>query len=242
MDKRWVEAAIRLQLSLANCDLSDMDLSGTNLSRANLSWANLSWANLSRANLSGANLSGANLIEATLSGANLSEANLSEANLSEANLIEATLIEANLSGANLSGANLSGANLSEANLSGANLSEANLSGATGLLSAQAWLFNFETDAEGVIVFKAIGGTDFCAAQHWNIAPGSILEEVANPDRCTICGCGVNFGTLEWVKATYRTSTIWRCRIAWMDLAGVVVPYNTDGKARCERLTLLEIVE
>lgn len=35
--------------------------------------------------------------------------------------------------------------------------------------------------------------------------------------------------------------IYRCRIRWIDLAGVVVPYNTDGKARCARLEILEQV-
>jgi len=55
---------------------------------------------------------------------------------------------------------------------------------------------------------------------------------------------VNFATLEWIKQREYAScdvTVWRCRIEWMDLAGVVVPYNTDGKARCSRLRLLEAV-
>jgi len=29
---------------------------------------------------------------------------------------------------------------------------------------------------------------------------------------------------------------------WEDLADVVVPYNTDGKARCARLQLIEPLE
>jgi hypothetical protein len=70
----------------------------------------------------------------------------------------------------------------------------------------------------------------------------VLTEIVNPDRCTDCGCGVNFGTRDWVAKNYPDADLWRCRIDWIDLAGVVVPFNTDGKARCGRLTLLEKIE
>ena len=40
-------------------------------------------------------------------------------------------------------------------------------------------------------------------------------------------------------ARYAHAALWRCRIRYEDGPGVVVPYNTDGKARCERLELLE---
>ena len=75
---------------------------------------------------------------------------------------------------------------------------------------------------------------------WKIEPASFVEEVVNPLPTIDCGCGVNFGTLGWVNANYGNADIWRCRIRWEDLAGVVVPYNTDGKARCSRLELLEV--
>ena len=69
----------------------------------------------------------------------------------------------------------------------------------------------------------------------------MLEEVPNPDRATECGCGVSVGTREWVDNHYKESPVWRCRIRWIDLADVVVPFNTDGKARCRKLELIEIV-
>ena len=193
--------------------------------------------------LRGANLRGANLREADLSGANLSEANLRGANLSWANLREADLRGANLSWADLSEVNLSGADLSEADLSEANLRWANLSGAVGLLDSAAWLrANFETDAEGVIVYKRIGGTEYPTPASWLIEPGAYLTEVVNPSRTVECASGVNFGTRAWCAEHYIDAALWRCRIEWLDLAGVVVPYHTDGKARCARLRLLEIVE
>jgi hypothetical protein len=57
----------------------------------------------------------------------------------------------------------------------------------------------------------------------------------------MCGCGVNFAPLSWIREHYSSSIIWRCRIRWLDCVGVVVPYNTDGKARCSRLELIEVV-
>ena len=241
-------------------DFSEANLSGANLSWANLRGANLYGANLSKASLYGANLRGADLREADLSEANLSEADLRWANLIRANLRGANLSDASLYGANLRRANLSGtylrrADLSDANLRDANLSEANLSGADlrwadlswakGLLDPATWLReNFESDKDGLIVFKATGHTTYGAPDYWKIEGGAVLEEVVNPTRTSDCACGVNFATRAWIRQNYgsKNVTIWRCRIEWMDLACVVVPYNTDGKARCARLRLLERVE
>ena len=218
-------------------DLRDADLSYANLSAANLSYANLSDANLRAANLSAANLRDADLINANLRAANLRAADLSYANLSYADLRAADLRDANLSAADLSAADLSAADLRAANLS-----DANLSGVMGLLDPVEWLkTNFETDAEGVIVYKRIGETEFDAPSHWAVEPGAYLTEVVNPTRTVECGCGVNFGTRDWCRWHYEMATLWRCRIEWWDLAGVVVPYNTDGKARCARLRLIEPV-
>lgn len=140
-------------------------------------------------------------------------------------------------------ANLSDADLSDANLIGANLSGANLSGAKNLLNPVKWLAeNFERDDLGYIVYKAIGNTDYRPPKHWKVKAGSLLEEVPNPLPTSDCGCGVNFGTLAWVKDHYENAEIWRCRIRWVDLPGVVVPFTTDGKARCNCLELLERVK
>jgi uncharacterized protein YjbI with pentapeptide repeats len=229
--------------NLRDANLSYADLSGANLSYADLSGANLSYANLCGADLSGANLSYANLCGTNLSGTNLSYANLCGANLSYADLSGANLSYANLCGADLSGANLSYANLCGADLRDADLSGANLSGAKNLLNPVLWLAeNFEHDDLGYIVYKAIGNTSFNPPEHWQIEAGSYLEEVPNPLPTVECGCGVNFATLTWVRDNHPRCAIWRCRIRWTDLAGVVVPYNTDGKARCSRLELLETLD
>ncbi len=236
--------------NLRGADLSEANLSGANLSGANLSGANLSGANLFKADLlkadlSGANLGGADLSEANLSGANLGEANLGGANLSGANLFKADLSGANLSGANLFKADLSGASLikadlSGANLRGANLSGADLSGADGLPSASLWLRQFESDRHGIIVYRAKNGY-YDHPKQWDYKAGSVLIEQVNPDRSTECGSGVSFGTLEYVKKEHPNAEIWKARIPWRWLADVVVPFNTNGKARCQLLELIDVV-
>jgi hypothetical protein len=184
---------------------------------------------------------GANLIGANLIGANLRRADLSSADLSGANLSSANLIGANLRRADLSGANLSSADLSGANLSSADLSSADLSGSKGIAVAKTYLSQFEIDKKGIIVYKVIGNTFYNAPDHWDIKKNAFLEETVNPLRTMDCGSVVNFATLEWIKKAFkdRDTTIWKCRILWEDLADVVVPYNTDGKARCARLQLIE---
>ncbi len=222
------------------------NLQCANLQYAKLQCANLQYANLQGANLQGANLQCANLQYANLQGANLQYANLQDANLQGANLQGAKLQCANLQYANLQGANLQYANLQGAKLQDAKLQYANLSGITGLLFAPTWLAdNFATDPLGVIVYKAVGNTYFNAPPHWTIQPGQFITEIVQPSPTIDCACGINFATPAWLVKTYSRSlitAIWKCRIHWLDLASVVVPYNTAGKARCGRLQLLETIE
>jgi hypothetical protein len=118
-----------------------------------------------------------------------------------------------------------------------------LSGVVGIPTASEWLRQFETDGQGVIVYKAIGDTMFAAPEHWSIGPNSVITEVVNHNRQDECGCGVNFSTFDRCSLAYPSADIWKCRINWIDLADVVVPYSAkaNGKARCARLTLLEKV-
>jgi hypothetical protein len=146
--------------------------------------------------------------------------------------------------ANLSWANLSRANLSWANLSGANLSGANLSGAKGLLNPTDWMSeNFISIVGGYVVYKAFGValTPYSQSCFGKIRKGKYITEVVNPLPTVDCGCGINFATLEWVRLHYPSVQIRECLIEWKDLATLVVPYNTDGKARVGRLKVGKIV-
>lgn len=133
---------------------------------------------------------------------------------------------------------------SRANLSGANLSGADLSGAKELLSAVNYLdAHFERTDKGYIAYKTFGSNND-APDYWEIAPDSVITETVNPDRGTSCGCGINVAPIDWVKryAEGNTRPIWKVLIEWPWLAGVVVPFGTDGKIRCERVRLIEVVE
>jgi len=130
----------------------------------------------------------------------------------------------------------------------ADLSGADLSGAGGLLDPSEFLAkHFEFDDNGLIVFKAFGDTSCKQPDRWDVKPGSVIEEIVNPCRVSTCACGVNCATREWCERFYREEikhgdvVVWRCRIKWRDLPGVVVPYHTDGKIRCARLELIEPV-
>ena len=165
----------------------------------------------------------------------------SRADLSGADLSYADLSYADLRDANLRDANLRDANLSDANLRDANLSGANLSGAKGLLDAINYMeAHFERTEHGYIAYKTFGAT-YAAPKKWEIKPGAVIVENVNYDRCRNCGCGINVAPLDWVRKSYR-GEIWKVLIRWEWLVGVCVPYNTDGKIRCERVELVEIVK
>ncbi|WP_442855440.1 pentapeptide repeat-containing protein [Dorea sp. D27] len=203
--------------------------------------ADLRRADLSDADLSDANLSDANLSDADLSGADLSGADLRRANLSDANLSGADLSDADLRRANLSDANLSGADLSDADLRRANLSDADLSDAEGILDAINYLeANFERTDEGYIVFKTFN-SQYPAPGRWKIEEGEVITEICNPDRTCQCGCGINVAPYQWVRNTHG-GTIYKLLIKFEWLAGVVVPFGTDGKIRTSRAQILGKVE
>jgi hypothetical protein len=131
-----------------------------------------------------------------------------------------------------------------ANMSCADMSGANMSGANGLLNASLYLAQFERCADGIIVYRWEHGCN-TAPSGWFFAPGMVISESGvNPDRCTECGSGVNFATKAWCLKIIITHSgpLWKCLIPWAQVADVVVPFNTDGKARCRMLVLLNTVE
>ena len=217
------------------------DLSGVNLCRANLYRADLRGVNLRGTDLRMANLCMADLRGIDLYRADLRRADMYDAKLNDANLNSANMCFAKLNGANLIGAKLNDANLLGTHLLGANLLGADLSGANGLLSAVDFMkANFERTENGYIAYKTFGA-QYTPPEKWEIKPGSIIEENVNFDRCNDCGCGINVAPIQWVKDNYKRD-VWKVLIRWEWLAGVCVPYNTDGKIRCERVELIEIVK
>lgn len=162
----------------------------------------------------------------------------------KADLSYTDLSGADLSNADLSGANLTDANLSGAKLSGANLRYANLSNAKGLPSAIEIMNKyFEKTDEGYIAYKTFG-LCYKPNPNWKIEIGEVIEENVNFNRTSGCGCGINVATLDWVKGDITTSgrTIYKVLIRNEWLMGVCVPYQTDGKIRCEKVEIIGVVE
>lgn len=183
-------------------------------------------------------------LEQSFSGekADLSHMDCRGVNLSRTDLTHACLLSANLKDANLTGTKLIYADLRRANLAGANLSGANLSGCVGLVDPTDYIDDhFEKSPHGYIVYKVFGGI-YRVPEYWEIEQNSIIAETVDFDRCCDCGCGINVATLDWIKQNFMNEEIWKCLIEWPWLAGVCVPYNTDGKIRASKIRLLEIVQ
>ena len=136
---------------------------------------------------------------------------------------------------------LRGSDLRGSDLSGCDLRGCNLSGCDGLISPIQYMDqHYERCADGYIAYKTFNAI-YNQPSKWDIVPGAVIEETVNANRTDACGCGINVAPLDWVKQRYDTG-IWKVLIRWEWLPGVCVPYNTDGKIRCERVQLLEIVE
>lgn len=183
---------------------------------------------------------------ANLSGKNLTGHDLSNAFLPTADFICSTLINANLTsaylgGADLTEANLSGADLSEAFLESATLRRTNLSGAKGLTSPIDFIeSHYEKTPEGYIAYKEFNYS-FDVPAYWKIEKGAVIEENVNFNRCDNSGCGISVSPLNHFLPLTISDVLWKVLIRWEWLAGVCVPYHSDGEIRCERVELLEIV-
>ena len=160
----------------------------------------------------------------------------------KAKLSGADLCRADLSRADLRRADLCCADLSRADLCGADLRGADLCGATGLLNPIDYLAEkFERTEDGYVVYKVFNEC-YASPTEWKVEPGEIITEQVNFCRVDEYGCGINAAPLEWVKRKYPEKDIYKLLIKWEWLAGVVVPYNTDGKIRCARAQIIGKVE
>ena len=113
---------------------------------------------------------------------------------------------------------------------------------------------FEYTKDGLIAYKTFD-MYFSKPDNWILKPGSIISEHCDSNRTQLCGSGINVAPLTWVRQAVINKqnslaeqmitadfSIWQVLIRWEWLAGVVVPYSTDGKIRCERCELVEVVE
>lgn len=270
-DKSKGKRADLSRKDLSNLDLIGVDLSEAKLECAKLNGMILIGTRFERAEMNYADFRNSELIGACFNEAKMRESDMRNCTMSKASFLGADLdfarmngikaeaskfIKAEMYGVNLTGARLIGVDFFGSNMKNAkfnfsdmrntcldesNLSGSDLSGAIGLLSPSDFIKeHFEKCSEGIIAYKTFN-EDKQSPKSWMIKPGSIINENANFDRCGTCECGINVATLDWIKNN-RARRIWKVLIRWEWLPGVCVPYGSDGRIRCERVELLEIVD
>lgn len=108
-------------------------------------------------------------------------------------------------------------------------------------------FQRNEDNTGYIVYK-IFDYIFSPCKEWNICRDSIIEENCDMNRFKACSYGINVATLSWAMRhasspySEKSIPIWKCEINDDWLADVCVPYESNGKIRCGKLKLLDIVD
>lgn len=147
--------------------------------------------------------------------------------------------------ADLSRADLRKSDFKGTSFVGAKLNQTNFSDTTGLISPTQYLAdNFEKTEDGYIAYKTFG-TYYEKNSKWEIKEGSVISEITNFNPTSECGCGINVSTKDWMwtemacNDAFTGATVWKVLIRWEWLAGVCVPYCTDGKIRCEKVELIE---
>lgn len=223
------------------CDLTyvrfeNCDLSGAFFRNATLSHAVFDDVKASRAFFDGARLDYARFVDTEVQGASFGGATLYHTELTVVYVSRATTFI--------------GANMRQVKLNGI-VGALNTSGMQGLLDPWVWLtgnFKFDPSLGGFLVFKAHGvGTPSheSTPETWVFEENKSLREVADGDAFNPCGAGVNFGTARYVWEKFgkfphdcKTLDFWVCLLDMEGLAGLVVPYDNDGKARTTHLRLL----
>lgn len=103
---------------------------------------------------------------------------------------------------------------------------------------------FKTTNEGIIAYKVFNQF-YLAPEDWKIEEGATITRLSNRNAYDECGEGINVSTLTWIveNTTYcivnREIMIWKVLIPWEEAVGITVPYNFEGKIRCESIKLLE---
>lgn len=187
------------------------------------------------------NLNGSNMINFECVNSSILNSSLCNCSLLKSKFIESDLSHSNLKRSNLSDAVFKKCIFKKTLMADSILNYTDLSECEGLLSQAEFIKkNFEFTDEGMLVYKTFC-EQFGVNKNWDLTPGTYISENPNPNRTNTCGCGINVAPKKWCEESTRNE-IWECLIEWKDLAGVVVPYDTDGKIRAERVKLLRKVE
>ena len=177
-------------------------------------------ANFRDANLRGADLQGANLRDADLQGANLRDADLRDADLQGANLRDADLRDADLRDADLRDADLQGAN---------NLPKIHQSDLAILKQQKGKLRAFKYLNDSISPYQD---------KEYKVGETYESKNYSDDERI-LCAEGLNVATLGWcLRDTNGDSGKTYIEIEFEPKNIVAIPYNTDGKFRVKKLTVI----
>jgi len=194
-----------------------------------------------RADLQYADLQYADLQSADLQSADLQSADLRYADLRYADLQSADLQSANLRYADLQDADLQSADLQSADLQSANLQYADLQGAKNIPSQYCTSLSILKSQKGLITaFKYLDKGMISPYQNHEYKIGETYEtDKYDTDERVLCGEGYNVATLEWcLRDTDCDLDRIYIEVEFMASDIVTIPYNSDGKFRVRKLTVV----
>lgn len=217
------------RLYSVNFDFRDLNRSNfvnTEIELGSMTKTNLNYSNFEHSSFSMISAPEADFSHSSFYDVKFRATSLKKADFSYTSLINVTFFHCSLMEANFTGAVFSNVSFPFSDLSGAK----------GFSDPSDFIAKLEHTPDGVIVYKTFNQF-YDSPSYWEIAPGKILKEECDTNRTVLCSYGINVGTLDWVNKN-TSGPIWRCLIRWEWLPGVVVPFNTNGLFRCNRLEII----
>lgn len=219
----------------------DTIVENTTFENVSFQFNNLKNVAFASSEIKNSNLNGSNMINLEAVHTSIVNTSLCNCSLLKSKFTECDLSYSNLKRANLSDAVFKKTIFKKTLMSDSILNDTDLSECIGLVSQAEFIKkNFEFTDEGMLVYKTFC-EQFGVNKNWDLEPGTYISENPNPNRTNTCGCGINVAPLKWCEESTKNE-IWECLIEWKDLAGIVVPYDSDGKIRAERVKLLRKIE
>lgn len=241
--EKWLkgEAPDDCRLILKGTEIKEGWLLGLNLNRAILENVYLNESEIRNCSFEGAIIKNCSFVKSSIWSTSFKRSKISKTNFTDAD------IDTN----SFDCAEIKECDFTNSIWNRCSFTESSFSGSKGLISSIDYLEKtFKKTEQGYITYKKFGQF-YDTPNYWDIREGSVLNEVINSNRFEDCGAGINVSTLNWLDehllfaatlygfSAKDKTDIWEVLIPFEWLSGVCVPYNTDGKIRCERVKLIK---
>lgn len=241
--EKWLKGEVPddCRLILKGTEIKEGWLLGLNLNRAILENVYLNESEIRNCSFEGAIIKNCSFVKSNIWSTSFKRSKISKTNFTDAD------IDTN----SFDCAEIKECDFTNSIWNRCSFTQSNFSGSKGLISSIDYLEKtFKKTEQGYITYKKFGQF-YDTPNYWDIREGSILNEVINSNRFEDCGAGINVSTLNWLDehllfaatlfgfSAKDKTDIWEVLIPFEWLSGVCVPYNTDGKIRCERVKLIK---